>query len=111
MSRGFGYLQRYLFQMLRDEVLPMTFAEIVQVAKPHAAGYRSHLERSMRRALRTLAKAGLVIPLGRGGPGDPRRYCAHPMFFGFAAGDPRIDELTKQFERSGWRVALNEVAV
>jgi hypothetical protein len=77
MSRGAGYLQRYLFGLLNGKEL--TFAEIIRIAKPHEVTYMPHLVRSMRRSLRKMIDDQVVIALGRGGPGDPHRYAVHPM--------------------------------
>jgi hypothetical protein len=75
MSRGPGYLQRYLFGLIQQK--PMTFAEIrkiaqgdditMSVAKPSG-------ERSLRRALLKMVRDGAVITEGRGYAGNPYRY-------------------------------------
>lgn len=77
MSRGPGYLQRYLFGLLNGE--PITFAEILRIAKPHEVTYMPHIERSLRRSLKKMIDDQVVIALGRGGPGEPHRYAVHPM--------------------------------
>jgi hypothetical protein len=99
VSRGLGYLQRYLFSMLLNAGKPMTFAEIRRIAKPHENGYDPHLERSIRRTLKKLVDDRTVIPLGRGGPGDPHRYCIHPQFLPDA---DRVAEVMEHLEPEGF---------
>jgi hypothetical protein len=53
--------------------------EILRIAKPHEVTYKPHMERSLRRSLRKMINAQVVVALGRGGPGDPHRYAVHPM--------------------------------
>ena len=78
MSRGAGYLQRYLFGLLLNGK-ELTFAEIIRIAKPHEVTYMPHLVRSMRRSLRKMIDDKVVIALGRGGPGGPHRYAVNPI--------------------------------
>ena len=86
MSRGPGCLQRYLFNTLRRGDHAMTFTEIIAIAKPHESGYRPHVERSLRRALKRMIDDGVVFTAGRGGPGDPQRYFLHPLLGGAVGG-------------------------
>lgn len=60
MSRGPGYLHYYLFQTISAADHPLTFAEIIAIAKPHEEEYRPHMVRSMRRTLAKMV-AGNVL--------------------------------------------------
>jgi hypothetical protein len=75
MSRGPGYLQRYLFGLIRQR--PMTFAEIRKIAQGDDItmfATQPSKERSLRRALLKMVRDGAVIPEGRGDAGNPYRY-------------------------------------
>jgi hypothetical protein len=55
---------------------------------------RPALERSLRRALKSLADAGALLALGGGGGrGDPQRYCINPIM-------AAVSGSKEQFERS-----------
>jgi hypothetical protein len=75
MSRGPGYLQRYLFGLIRQK--PMTFAEMRKIAQGDDITMfvtKPSLERSLRRALLKMVRDGAVITEGRGEPRNPYRY-------------------------------------
>jgi DNA-binding PadR family transcriptional regulator len=74
MSRGPGYLQRYLFGLIQQK--PMTFAEIRKIAQDDVTSFvtRPSMERSLRRALLKMVRDGAVITEGRGDVGNPYRY-------------------------------------
>jgi hypothetical protein len=71
MSRGPGYLQRWLLENIARSDKAMTFNEILVAAYPEDYGIPGRsVERSLRRALRGLigdGKMGAVIALGEGG--------------------------------------------
>jgi hypothetical protein len=78
MSRGLGWLQRYLFSTLLQSDEPLTFEEILQIAKPHEHAYQPHMPRSMRRALHKMVEDNAVWAIGAGGRADPHRYGINP---------------------------------
>lgn len=87
MSRGLGRLQRSLMMTIRRQRKPMTFEDIRAVIRQDndlEAGteLQRSFERSLRRALQHLARDGLLIVIGGGGPGDPFRYFFHPLSIG-----------------------------
>ncbi len=80
MSRGPGYLQRYLFGLIRQR--PLTFAEIRKIAQSNDITMfitKPSLERSLRRALLKMVRDGAVITEGRGEPRNPYRYHLSPL--------------------------------
>jgi hypothetical protein len=80
MSRGPGYLQRYLFGLIRQR--PMTFAEMRKTAQGDNITMlvtKPSMERSMRRALLKMVRDGAVITEGRGEPRNPYRYHLSPL--------------------------------
>jgi hypothetical protein len=88
MSRGPGKLQHYLFVTIRHSGTPLTFAEILKLAYPPEEPYWPPLPweiRSLRRALHKMVKDKVVLTVGAGGPGDPYRYCIHPMLVALSA--------------------------
>jgi hypothetical protein len=79
MSRGPGKLQRLLFQIIRDNSSePKTFAEL------RGGDVDPVFERSCRRALKNMVDGNIILVLGKGGPGDPHRYCVNPIFAAMA---------------------------
>ena len=85
MSRGPGWLQHALFNLIRGSDKPVTFAEMrahilqdLGVNDPDTK-LKSSFERSVRRALQRLTEDGTLMALGEGGPSDARRYCLDPM--------------------------------
>ena len=85
MRRGFGIIQRCLFASIRDADKLMTFEEVAQTLYPEAfkPGYelRASMRRSTRRALKKLIDDRDILALGKGGRGDPHRYCFNPIAF------------------------------
>ena len=85
MSRGYGILQRNLFQLITDARKPMTFGEIRTVVLQDLGvndpdrKLRPSFERSLRRSLKALADGGAIMALGEGGRGDPKRYWLDPL--------------------------------
>jgi hypothetical protein len=78
-----GVLQRYLMDLVRDQ--PMSFEEILGVAYSPSRPPRKSEVRSLRRALQRLVgdnRAGGLIKVGNGGPGDPYRYVFNPIWVG-----------------------------
>src|SRR5262245_35350850 len=80
MSRGLGKNQRLLFDIIRQGGRPKTWAEI------RGERLDPTVERSARRALQRMGEDGMILAIGKGGPGDPYRYCIHPIVFA-AVGD------------------------
>jgi hypothetical protein len=67
-------MQNALISMLRHS-MPVTFDGLCERVN---FKQRLSLERSMRRALKSLVDERIIIALGGGGPGDPHRYCINP---------------------------------
>lgn len=85
MSRGLGWMQKYLVRMIRQNRKPMTFEDIRAFAlkgAPVDTIVRVSAARSMRRALHSLARDKFLMVIGEGGPSDPFRYVTHPLFVG-----------------------------
>jgi hypothetical protein len=98
MSRGMGYVQRYIFELLRHTKKPMTFTEIRDIAEPLHMLYSE--QRSFRRALRCMVADGGIMTIGKGGPADPYRYCVHPMILAMIAKDKaEYEEMTRELPR------------
>ena len=79
MMSVFGKIQRAVLLIIRCHGEPMTFADMCRTE----AGEKiitASLDRSFRRAVHQLTKRMCLSPLGDGGPGDPLRYCFHPLF-------------------------------
>jgi hypothetical protein len=97
MSRGPGYIQRNIFDLLRHTKKPMTFAEILACAYPRGSfegdmaatlgGVNVGAVRSLRRALHKMVKDGVFITLGEGRPGDPYRYYFDPILLAITTKD------------------------
>jgi hypothetical protein len=80
MSRGPGYLQQYLRAEIGGRKKPITFSAIrARILRDLDHPEGPTFERSLRRALRGLVDAGVVMALGDGGRGDPHRYCINPL--------------------------------
>ena len=103
MSRGPGYVQRYLTDLVLGSDKPMTFAEILAVAFPEgsyeadmtkALGGGYALVRSFPVPLRVLVDDGTVIAIGEGGRGDPKRYWLNPMLVNLSGQKERYDTVT-----------------
>jgi hypothetical protein len=82
-------MQRFLLATIGQADAPMTFADIFAVAFPEGS-YEADLAkvlggsnmpkvRSLRRALKKLCDDGAILSLGKGGRGDPYRYCLDPI--------------------------------
>ena len=78
MSRGPGKLQLLLFQLINDSSEPKTFAEL------RGGDVGPVLERSCRRALKSMVDDNVILQLGKGGPSDPHRYRVNPMLAAMA---------------------------
>ena len=83
MSRGPGWLQRYLFRTIAQHGKPITFAELRNIA---LASERKLLrpscpsdERALRRALQGLVRDKSLVALGSGGRSDPHSYGIDPV--------------------------------
>jgi hypothetical protein len=84
MSRGPGYIQRNIFELLVRTKKPMTFAEIMTCAYPPGSFEGDMAKtlgnsnvgavRSLRRALHKMVKDGTLTAHGEGGRADPHRY-------------------------------------
>jgi hypothetical protein len=89
MSRGAGKLQRWLWDVLLHSDTPLTFADIcIERRAIFGEGFQALMSplrpaqvRSLRRALQRMVADGVVLAQGKGGPGDPHRYCPHPLLF------------------------------
>jgi hypothetical protein len=84
MSRGFGWLQRNLFTIIRQHGKPMTFEDIRAVIRQQfemedGTKLYPSFERSLRHALHGMVKGGGMIAIGGGGRADPFRYFMDPM--------------------------------
>jgi hypothetical protein len=106
MSRGPGYIQRNIFQLLRDTKRPMTFAEILACAYPPGSfegdmaatlgGANVGAVRSLRRALHKMVKDGTLVALGEGGRADPHRYYFDAMALAIITKDKaEYEEMTR----------------
>jgi hypothetical protein len=100
MSRGPGAMQRYLVYLIRVHGKPVTFAELRAIIlkagnAPAGAVLRPPVERSLRRALRSLVRDQIIIAFGGGGPGDPHRYFLHPSFAAIACDKQEFDALSE----------------
>jgi hypothetical protein len=97
MSRGPGYLQRWLLENIAGSDKAMMFNEILVAAYPEDYGIPGRsVERSLRRALRGLigdSKMGAVIALGEGGPADPHRYAYNPIWAALAGNEEDYQRL------------------
>jgi hypothetical protein len=72
----------------------MTFAEIMDPPPDHGCGHHPQFIRSVRRALRKMIDDGAVVTVGKGGPGDPFRYCLNPLLTAmFASSDALVDAI------------------
>jgi hypothetical protein len=103
MSRGPGAMQRYLVYLIRVHGKPVTFAELRAIIlkagnAPAGAVLRPPVERSLRRALRSLVRDQIIITLGGGGRGDPHRYFLHPQAAAFICGEQEFKALAEAFE-------------
>jgi hypothetical protein len=97
MSRGPGYIQRNIFELLMHIKKPMTFAEISARAYPPGSFEHDMAKtlgsakvsgiRSLRRALHKMVKDGVLTAFGKGGPADPHRYYIDAMFLGMCVKD------------------------
>ena len=86
MSRGFGYVERWLLECIGAE--PMAFEQILDAAYPVGSfendmaktigGSNVSGVRSLRRALGKLCDLGVIRIIGR----RPHRYRLHPFFGG-----------------------------
>jgi hypothetical protein len=97
MSRGLGYVQRYVFILLMNAKKPMTFAEILAQAYPDGS-FESDMAkvlgnsnvgrvRSLRRALHKGVKDEVIMTIGKGGRAEPHRYCIAPIALAMLAKD------------------------
>jgi hypothetical protein len=90
VSRGLGYVQRFLWAIMCQSDKPMRFDEIAARAFPEGSfeadmtkvlgGSNVARVRSLRRALREACDDGVPLAVGKGGRRDPHRYCLDPMF-------------------------------
>jgi hypothetical protein len=121
MSRGPGYMQQYLFRLLRHSDKPMTFVNILARAFPegsYEAGMVKALGpgnvarvRSLRRAMKGLVDDNAVIAIGEGGPADPKRYWVNPMMVVMSGNKDDFDKATAMLEREpGGVAAMNKTA-
>jgi hypothetical protein len=106
MSRGPGYVQRYIFGLLMQNKKPMTFAEILARAYPPGSfngdmakalgGANVGGVRSLRRALQKMIKDGTLIALGEGGRAAPHRYYIDDMLLAMMVKDEaEYEEMTR----------------
>lgn len=80
MSRGHGWMQRYLVGTIIRHGKPITFGELRGCAIDPRLGFLSSSEeRSLRRALQGLVRDKTLIALGGGGRADPHRYFINPL--------------------------------
>jgi len=98
MSRGPGRLQRAIFSILRHNLKPMTFTEIMGPPPEHGCGFHPYFIRSVRRALRRMVDDGDVMAIGAGGPRDPHRYCVHPFVVALFGERAEYDALVAAIE-------------
>jgi hypothetical protein len=106
MSRGPGYVQRYIFGLLMQNKKPMTFAEILARAYPPGSfegdmakefgGANVGGVRSLRRALHKGIKDGALVAFGKGGRADPHRYYIDEIALAMMAKDEaEYEEMTR----------------
>jgi hypothetical protein len=106
MSRGPGYIQRNIFELLMQTKRPMTFAEILACAYPLGSfegdmaatlgGANVGAVRSLRRALHKMVKDGILTALGEGGRADPHRYYIDAVFLAMTTKDKaEYEEMTR----------------
>jgi hypothetical protein len=84
MSRGLGWMQRYLFETICTHGKPVTFADLRAIIlnadnAPPDHVLRQSVERSLRRALHSMVRDKTLIAIGGGGRGDPHRYFLDPV--------------------------------
>lgn len=95
MSRGLGYVQRRILEILSGEHEVLTALEIAGLMAPSGAAIDRSLEESVRRALESLVDRGLILDSRRSFP-----LSSNYRFFGYIEGFRSI------FER--WATELGE---
>lgn len=121
MSRGPGYVQRYLTDLVLGSDKPMTFADILARAFPEGSYEADMVKalgsgkvaavRSFRRAMKSLVDDGTIIAIGEGGPGDPKRYWVNPMMVALFGEKERYDAVTTTLvAEPGGEDAMNKAA-
>ena len=99
MSRGHGWMQRYLFLTISRHGKPITFAELRRIAIDPEIGFLSFSqERSLRRALHGLVQDQTLTALGKGGRAAPHRYLINPLLAAFAGDKEGFERLCKAIE-------------
>jgi hypothetical protein len=95
-----------LAKLILSSPNPMTFAEIMAIAYPEGGCEGDMAKalgnanvgrvRSLRRALRRLCDDGIIMLIGEGGRGDPRRYWKNPMLVAMSGDKESWRKLTEQ---------------
>jgi hypothetical protein len=104
MSRGPGTLQRLLLAIIGQQSKPMTMAEIVAFSMQQAGvnnpDRRAHptVLRKLYRSLKALCDINVVVALGDGGPGDPKRYCLNPLMVAVGGSKTQYDKAQAIFQ-------------
>jgi hypothetical protein len=108
MSRGPGYIQKYLTEMIFSSPNPLTFAEIMAITYPPDSlendlaktlgGANVGAVRSLRRALKRLCDDGTIMPIGAGGRSDPHRYWLNPMMVAAFGDKEEYRELSERID-------------
>jgi hypothetical protein len=121
MSRGPGYVQRYLTGLVLGSDKPMTFADILACAFAEGSYEADMIKelgkgkvaivRSFRRALKKLVDDNTLIAIGEGGPGDPKRYWRNPMLLALFGSEGQYEEAMAALEAEpGGKAAMDEAA-
>jgi hypothetical protein len=100
MSRGLGWQQRFLLDLLMRELRPITFEEIRKLIDPTGRADAAMI-RSLRRALHSLDRDKTIMVSGRGGRGDPFRYYSDPLGVAIACNKEQFDMLMANIEAAG----------
>jgi hypothetical protein len=104
MSRGPGNLQRLLLAIIGQQSKPTTMAEIVAFAMQQAGvndlDRKAHptVLRKLYRSLKALCDVDVVVALGDGGPGDPKRYCLNPLMVAIGGSKEQYDKAQAIFQ-------------
>jgi hypothetical protein len=106
MSRGPGWMQRYLFMTIRAYGKPITFCDIRSIIlraenAPPDAVLRSPVERSLRRALHSMVRDQMLAVIGRGRPGDPFRYFINPLVIAMVGDESEYRAYLDAIEHGG----------
>ncbi len=100
MSRGLGQSQRFLLVCIRRSRKPITFAEICTIILQELGvndpdrKLKPTFERSLRRSLKRMVDDAILMALGRGGPGDPQRYCTNPLMHALGGDEEEFERVS-----------------